>query len=81
MFSCFFLSFRFKIRKNPFNKTRNRSPQLFFQQPLHFSMPLLSSGDLYVKLLIMNNTRELNFLCNFTFFTQMGNKNNPEQSP
>ena len=50
MCSCFFLSFPFKIRKNPFNKTRNRSPQLFFQQttaPFHATF--IVSWDLYIS--------------------------------
>ena len=55
---------------------RSKSPQtLSFRQPL----PLSISGDFYVKLLIMSSTHKLNFLCDFTLLTKMGNKNNPEQ--
>ena len=62
----FTLGFRFKIRKNPFNKIWNKSPQLlFFQQPLSLS----TSRDFYVKLSITSNYRELNFLCAFTLVT------------
>ena len=59
----FSFGFRFKIRKNPFNKIWNKSPQLlFFQQPLSLS----TSRNFYAKLSITSNKRELNFLCAFT---------------
>ena len=55
---------------------RSKSPQtLSFQQPL----PLSTSGDFYVNLSVMSSTRTLNFPCDFTVLTKMGNKNNPEQ--
>ena len=55
---------------------RSKSPQtLSFQQPLLLS----TSGDFYVNLSVMSSTRKLNFLCDFTLLTKMGNKNNPEQ--
>ena len=55
---------------------RSKSPQtLSFQKPL----PLSTSGDFYVKLSVMSSTRKLNFPCDFTVLTKMGNKNNPEQ--
>ena len=39
----FTLGFRFKIRKNPFNKIRNKSPQFVFLPQKPF--PLSTSGD------------------------------------
>ena len=61
---CFTLSFRFKIRKNLFNKIRNKSPQFVFLQQKPF--PLFTPGDFCVKLSI--DTCELNFLRDFALF-------------
>ena len=61
----FTLGFRFKIRKNRFNKIRNKLLQFVFlpQKP----SPLFTPGDFYVKLSI--DTCELNFLRDFALFT------------
>ena len=60
----FTLGFPFKIRKNLFNKIRNKSPQSAFLPQKPF--PLFTSGDFYVKLSI--DTCELNFLRDFALF-------------
>ena len=54
---------------------RKTTPNFIFPTTL----PLSTSGDLYVNLSVMSSTRKLNFLCDFTLLTKMGNKNNPEQ--
>ena len=61
----FTLGFRFKTRKNLFNKIRNKLLQFVFRPQKPF--PLFTSGDYNVKLSI--DTCELNFLHDFTLFT------------
>ena len=70
---CFTLGFRFKISSKSIQQNAKQITTNFI------FLTSYNPSHVYVKLVIMSNTREFNFLCYFALFTWMENKHNTEQ--